>query len=105
MQPPNPLNAVSRIANIVGLSEKTKRKAIGLLEKERVIDGFAGREPNGLVAAVLYIVAKIHNEAKSQEQISLAAGVTGVTLRNRIQGLSKSVLKEYLEIKELKITK
>lgn len=105
MPPPNPLNSVSRIANMVGLSEKTKRKAIELLEKEGEVGGFAGREPNGLAAAVLYIAAKIHNEVKSQEQISLAAGVTGVTLRNRIQGLSKPVLKEYLEIKDLKITK
>jgi len=105
MPPPDPLNAVSRIANIVGFSEKTKRKAIELLEKERESGAFAGKDPNGLAAAVLYIAAKIHNEVKSQEQISLAAGVTGVTLRNRMQGLSKPVLKEYLEIKELKITK
>ena len=93
--PPNPINSISKIANIVGLSEKTKRKAIEFLEKEKEVGGFEGRDPNGLAAAVLYVVGVMHGEVKSQKQISLAAGVTEVTVRNRIKGLNKSILREY----------
>ncbi|MBM2852971.1 MAG: transcription factor cyclin-related protein, partial [Candidatus Nitrosotenuis sp.] len=93
--PPNPINSVSKIANIVGLSEKTKRKAIEFLEKEKEIGGFEGRDPNGLAAAVLYVVGVRHGEVKSQKQMSLAAGVTEVTVRNRIKGLNKSILREF----------
>jgi transcription initiation factor TFIIB len=94
--PPNPIHSVSKIANIIGLSEKTKRKSIEFLERERKLGGFEGRDPNGLAAAVLYVISMIHDEAKSQKQISLAAGITEVTVRNRIRGLNKSVLKEFL---------
>lgn len=94
--PPNPINSVSKIANIVGLSEKTKRKAIEFLEKEKTLGGFEGRDPNGLAGAVLYVIGVIHGEVKSQKRISLAAGVTEVTIRNRIKGLNKSILKKYI---------
>lgn len=44
---------------------------------------------------VLYVIGVMHGEVKSQKQISLASGVTEVTIRNRIKGLNKSILKEY----------
>ena len=95
--PPNPLSSVSKIGNIVGLSEKTKRQAMVILEKERDLGGLAGKDPNALTAAVLYVVGRAHGEIKSQRKISSAAGVTEVTIRNRIRGLSKSILRNVLE--------
>ncbi|MEX2192139.1 MAG: TFIIB-type zinc ribbon-containing protein [Nitrosarchaeum sp.] len=93
--PPNPINSVSKIANIVGLSEKTKRKAVEFLENEKTLGGLEGRDPNGLAGAVLYVIGVVHGEVKSQKQIALASGVTEVTIRNRIKGLNKSFLREY----------
>ena len=95
--PPNPSNAVSKIGNSVGLSEKTMRKALEILEKEKDAEGFAGKDPYGIAAAVLYVVSRKHNETKSQRKISQAAGVTEVTVRNRVQGLNKSILRSVLE--------
>jgi len=95
--PPNPINSVSKIANIVGLSEKTKRRAIEFLEKEKILGRLEGKDPNGLAGAVLYVIGVIHGEVKSQKQIALASGVTEVTIRNSIKGLNKSFLKEYTE--------
>lgn len=95
MPPPNPMNSVSKIGNIAGLSEKTMRKTLEILEKEKETGGFAGKDPQAIAAAVLYAVSKNHGETKSQRQIADAAGVTEVTIRNRVQGLSKSILKEY----------
>jgi len=101
--PPNPISSVSKIGNAAGLSEKTKRKAMEILEKEQEAGGFAGKDPHAIAAAVLYVVSRRHGETKSQRQISEAAGVTEVTVRNRVQGLNKSILKEYSAIKKRKI--
>ena len=92
---PNPLKLVSRIANIARLSEKTKRDAIDLLKIEKELGGFAGKEPSALAAAALYIAGKYNGDIKSQRQISSAAGITGITIRNRIKGLTESIEKKY----------
>ena len=101
--PPNPISSVSKIGNAAGLSEKTMRKAMAILEKEQKAGGFAGKDPHAIAAGVLYVVSRRHGETKSQRQISEAAGVTEVTVRNRVQGLNKSILKEYSAIKKRKI--
>lgn len=100
--PPNPFISVSKIANVLGFSEKAKRKAMELLEKEKNVGGVEGRDPNGLAAAVLYIAGRKFNEIKSQKQVSEAAGVTQVTIRNRIQGLTNSSRQEYKMIMHVK---
>ena len=102
--PPNPFISLSKIANILGLSEKAKRKAIELLEREKDEGGFEGRDPNGLAAAVLYVAGRKCDEIKSQKQVSLAAGVTQVTVRNRIQGLTESSLLEYRKMMQMRKT-
>ena len=98
--PPNPINYVSKIANKVGLSEKTMRRTREVLEKERKVGGFSGRDPYAIAAAVLYIVSRKNRESISQREISEATGVTEVTIRNRIRGLNESVLKECKLIRE-----
>ena len=86
---PDPKKGVSRIASIADLSEKTKRKAIEILEKAKKVGMIAGKDPMGIAAAALYIACISNNETKSQKEISLASGVTEVTIRNRCAGLRK----------------
>ena len=62
-----------------------------------------GRGPNGLAAAALYLVGTHNGEISTQHQIASASGVSGVTIRNRIKGLSKSTLKKYMGVREMKI--
>ena len=100
--PPNPLTAVSRIANLVGYTEKTKRMAILILEKEKSLGEFAGKEPNGFAAAALYVVGTYNGEKISQQSLAKASGTTGVTIRNRIKGLTDLTTNEFLKIKEMK---
>ena len=47
----------------------------------------AGKDPMGLAAAALYLACVSNGEIRSQKDISLAAGVTEVTIRNRCVGL------------------
>ena len=48
------------------------------------------------------MVGKKYGETKSQKDVAEAAGVTEVTIRNRVQGLSKSILKEYSILRKQK---
>ena len=47
----------------------------------------AGKDPMGLAATVPYISCIKTGEKISQKEISNVAGVTEVTLRNRVKGL------------------
>ena len=86
---PDPLKGVSRIASLADLSEKTKRKAIEILNKAKKVGMIAGKDPMGIAAAALYIACISNGETKSQKDISIASGVTEVTIRNRCAGLRK----------------
>ena len=85
----DPVKVVSRIASIVELSEKSKRKAVNILNQAKKIGIVAGKDPMGMAAAALYIACITSGEVKSQKQISMASGVTEVTIRNRCAGLRK----------------
>jgi transcription initiation factor TFIIB len=88
---PDPKKGISRIASLVDLSEKTKRKAIEILDKAKKVGMIAGKDPMGIAAAALYIACISNGELKSQKDISLASGVTEVTIRNRCAGLRKII--------------
>jgi len=49
----------------------------------------AGKDPMGIAAAALYLACISIGEVKSQKEISIASGVTEVTIRNRCAGLRK----------------
>ena len=83
----DPVNGVSRIASEAGLGEKTKRKAIELLNKAKKIGMVAGKDPMGLAAAALYLACISDGGSTTQRNISDASGVTEVTIRNRCVGL------------------
>ena len=85
----DPVNGISRIASIAELSEKSKRKAVIILNQAKKIGMVAGKDPMGIAAAALYLACISTGEAKSQKDISIASGVTEVTIRNRCAGLRK----------------
>jgi len=85
----DPVKGVSRIASVVGLGEATKRKALLLLNKAKKIGMVAGKDPMGIAAAALYLACISTGGNKTQKEISIASGVTEVTIRNRCVGLKK----------------
>jgi len=81
----NPVKCIARIASKDGLSEKTKRKAIMILQTAEEQKISAGKDPMGLdAAAALYVACVKNGESKTQRDV---AGVTEVTIRNRCKGL------------------
>ncbi|EPA05687.1 transcription initiation factor IIB [Candidatus Nitrosarchaeum limnium] len=87
----NPVKCISRISSNAGLSEKTKRKAIEILDQAAKIELSAGKDPMGLAAAALYLSCVKNGEDKTQKDIAVAAGVTEVTIRNRYKGLKEAL--------------
>ena len=85
----DPVKGISRIASIAGLGEKSKRKATAILNEAKRTGLVAGKDPMGIAAAALYLACISTGEAKSQKDISIASGVTEVTIRNRCAGLRK----------------
>ena len=85
----DPVKGVARIASIAELSEKCKRKAIQILNQAKKCGIVAGKDPMGIAAAALYLACISIGETKSQKEISIASGVTEVTIRNRCAGLRK----------------
>jgi transcription initiation factor TFIIB len=85
----DPVKGVARIASIAELSEKCKRKAIQILNQAKKCGIVAGKDPMGIAAAALYLACISIGESKSQKDISIASGVTEVTIRNRCAGLRK----------------
>ena len=85
----DPVKGVSRIASIAKLTEKSKRKAIEILNQAKETGLSAGKDPMGIAAASLYLACISTGETKSQKEISMASGITEVTIRNRCAGLRK----------------
>jgi transcription initiation factor TFIIB len=90
----DPVKCVTKVANKAKLAEKTKRQAISIMQKVTENEISAGKDPMGLAATVLYMSCIKTGENISQKEISNAAGVTEVTLRNRFKDLKNQLTTE-----------
>jgi len=86
--PPDPSSFVPKIAAKLGVEERTIREAINIIEeaKERGAD-YTGKDPVGIAAAALYIACQETMQNVMQKKIASVAGVTEVTVRNRVKML------------------
>jgi transcription initiation factor TFIIB len=84
MNIPNPdaCQRVPRIAESVGMSEKSQRKAVEILMAAKSARLTLGKHPVGLAASALYLAGILCDEKVTQGVISEASGVTEVTIRN-----------------------
>jgi transcription initiation factor TFIIB len=87
----DPLTYVSKIAEKNGISGKAQGAAIVILRDAKRKRASAGKDPMGLAAAALYIACLQHGERITQKDISDAAGVTEVTVRNRYKALKREL--------------
>lgn len=87
----DPMKCIAKIANKAKLSEKTKRTAIGIMNDLTKKKMSAGKGPMGLAATVLYLSCLSNGEHVTQRDIAEAAGVTEVTIRNRVKDLKSGL--------------
>jgi transcription initiation factor TFIIB len=83
----DPMKCITKIANKSNLSERTVRQAARMMTKVIEKEITAGKHPMSLAATVLYISSIRSGENVTQAAIADAAGLTEVTLRNRIKDL------------------
>lgn len=82
---------ISKISNNMNLKEKTKRDAFDILKRCEPEGIIAGKHPVAQAAASLYIACIINGEKISQKKFSKEAGVSDVTIRNRVVLIRKTL--------------
>ena len=85
------IKCIAKVANKANLTEKTKRQAIRIMDEVTENEISAGKDPMGVAATVLYVSCIKTGEHISQKDISTAAGITDVTLRNRFRDLKNQI--------------
>lgn len=84
----DPVMFLSKIADRTTISGQTQGLAIKILQEAKEKRVSAGKDPVGLASAALYAACVQSGEKKSQKSIAAAAaGVTEVTVRNRVKML------------------
>lgn len=97
--PINTVQCILPIANKLGISEKTKRYAIQLLQECQKKVDLSGKNPIGLAAAVIYLACVKMGENFTQRKIAKAANITEVTIRIRGAEIKKALnLSNTLEV-------
>ena len=85
----SPSHSISRIAKKAGLSVKTERKALEILEQVKDNPITIGKKPVSLATAALYLASFQTNEPTTQLRIAMASELTTITIRKRSLELSK----------------
>ena len=87
----SPVYCIARIASKIGVSERSKRLAVKILNDYEQSGEVAGKSPTGLAATALYLACALTGEKYSQKDIAKAAGITEVTIRNRGSAITKTL--------------
>lgn len=83
----SPINFIPRFCAELSLSGSTQNRAAEILKLAKKFQIIAGKAPTGLAGAALYVAAIQEGERRTQKEISLTAGVTEATIRNRYKEL------------------
>lgn len=87
----DPSEFVSKIGTTVGLSEKAKRDALGILHDIKKLGISDGKNPVSLAAAAIFLSGVLNEEKITQEKIANTSGVSTVTIRNNVKILRKKI--------------
>ena len=84
----DPMKCIGKVANKANLNENIVRQAVSIMKDLNNREISAGKNPMVLAATVLYLSCFKSGQNITQDDISHAAGITGVTLRNRLNDLN-----------------
>jgi len=86
-----PSKYIMKVANKLGFDEKTKRKALELMEQAQKKNIHVGKDPVSMASSILHLVDIAEGHNKTQSEIAEAAGTTEVTVRNRSKELRQKL--------------
>jgi transcription initiation factor TFIIB len=87
IQPADPKQYVSRFASELDISDEAEQRARELLDTAQRQNVHSGKSPVGLAAAAVYAAPLLTNEEITQNDVSEAADISEVTIRNRYKEL------------------
>jgi transcription initiation factor TFIIB len=87
----DPISLIPRYCADLGLGIEIEKKTIKVLKKFINSSSVCGKDPKGLCAGAIYLVAKLKNQKVSQKEISRIINVTEVTLRSRYKELLNGI--------------
>jgi transcription initiation factor TFIIB len=87
----DPISLIPRYCADLGLGIEVEKEAIKMLQNFISKTSICGKDPKGLCAGAIYLVAKLKNKKVSQKEISRVISVTEVTLRSRYKDLLKNI--------------
>ncbi len=85
--PADPQQYVGRIVSSLDVGDTVERRARDILQTAAGTGTFNGKSPVGLAAAAIYAAGRLEEEALTQDDLSKAADISNVTIRNRYQEL------------------
>ena len=92
MPVPDPMNYVPKLITTLKLPGIMQSKVFEVLEMAKNHEGLiTGRDPRGLAAGAIYIASILTDNRVTQREISIASGVTEVTVRNRYKELVRKL--------------
>ncbi len=87
----SPADYLPRIAEALDLMPVTRAMASKMVRDLSADPTFASMLPTGTVAGAVYIASILCDDRRSQDEISKAAGVSEVTLRNRARQIAEAL--------------
>ncbi|MBS3923145.1 MAG: transcription initiation factor IIB [Nitrosarchaeum sp.] len=87
----DPINCIIKLANNLQTSEITKREAIRIFDMLKEKEITVGKNPYAVAATILYIAGIKTNANLTQKDIVRISGITGITIRNRMQDYQKYI--------------
>lgn len=87
----DPISLIPRYCADLDLGIEIEKETIKVLRNYIDKSSICGKDPKGLCAGSIYLVAKLKNRKVSQKEISQIINVTEVTLRSRYKELLKSI--------------
>lgn len=85
----DPIRCVAKIANLTCVSEVSRREAFKAINRMVKLGMTAGKNPMGLAASLVYMSCSKAGESITQADIAQVAGITEMTLRNRIRDIRR----------------
>jgi transcription initiation factor TFIIB len=87
-----PMKFVPRIASSLNIDLETERKAIESLRRAGVLKLLIGKDPRSMATAALYMACKSKKRKMTQKKLADAAGISTVSLRNRMRELEAALI-------------
>ena len=86
---PRPQEYVGRFCSALGLPPEVEAKALEFVDEICRLEMDSGKGPVGIAASSIYIASILCDHHRTQREVSEAAGVTEVTIRNRYKEICR----------------